>query len=309
MCLCILIILSRNYIELITHLGSCVVLLLVDADVGSMFQVIPGALLRSCKSGPHFRYSLLGCPVHTDPIADVGECEFPAERANAKVLTTPFNLAKYFRQQKSIVITLLIGEIELAQCSVDLMSLLSESPTQSNLILPKKIEGTYNFIPVKGNTFGGSSSSSADAALGVSIELEQTALPFNIGASTSTLSQPSETNETEDRLKRLMGHLNEVSMEYESLESKKTNESSTHGANSLNASRNGSLSLSASRQYLKEQLKPPAKKRKLNEDGEEKLIYSGKGDKDDWAAAEEDLQQWRRAQENIFWKQVCTYLV
>lgn len=239
--------------------------------------------------------------MHTDPINDIGECEFPAERANARVLATSSNLAKYFRQQKSITITLLIGEIELAECAVDLLPLLSDS-SDSSVITPKKIEGSFNFTPVKGNIFGGKSCSS-DAALGVSLELEQTALPFKV-------SRDSPSGDvTDNKVKRVLSHLNDVSLEYESLERKRErDDSNASGLGSLEASRNNSLSFSASRQFIKQQLKPPVKKRKLNEDGDERCIYSEKGEEGgDWAAAEEDLQQWRRAQENIFWKQVCLY--
>ncbi|KAF2365889.1 protein of unknown function DUF3668 [Trinorchestia longiramus] len=266
-------------------------------------KVIPGTLLRSCKDGPHFQYSLLGCPVHTDPIVKLGECEFPGERANARVMTTASNMALYLRQHSSLTVSLLIGEIELAQCSIDLLPLVLEgSQTKS------KVEGSYNLIPVKGNVFG--SASAGNAVVGVSVELEQTSQPCvsNMNDSISGAAQ----NDTQEKLKRVMNHLSEVSVEYDSLNAKrnKRERESSIGSDHINMessdAREDSVAMSASRQLVREHFKPPLKKRKLAELMGEKSLVSEDQTKNldsNWAAAEEDLQQWRQAQENIFWKQ------
>ncbi|XP_018016064.1 uncharacterized protein LOC108672833 [Hyalella azteca] len=291
----------RDHPELSMHLLSITIVY-----AKQLSKIIPGSLLRSCKEGPHFQYSLLGCPVHTDPITNLSECEFPGERAQARVLATTTNLAQYLQQHCILSVMLCIGELELAASSVDLSTLVPTTAGEKT-----KVEGSYELVPLKGNIAG--SSSSGGAVVGVLVELECTTLPSASESNVNRSTSASVHDENGKKVERVLSHLSEVSIDYAALNSgKKRARDNSASSNylSFEASdiKDNSLAMSASRQLIRDQLKPPMKKRKLTENGGEKEIYSEEhpvGERSELeAAAKEDMHQWTKAQKNMYYKQV-----
>jgi len=123
-------------------------------------KVVPGALLRSCRRGPHFSYPLLGCPVFTDPLPDPGPVVFPGEEARARLLASPRAYANYLAANPAVHITLMIGEIKLAVASVDISRLVEEC----------KIEKSYELVPVKHGLV--STAAGGKAVVGVCVQLQ-----------------------------------------------------------------------------------------------------------------------------------------
>ena len=251
--------------------------------------MIPGALLRACKAGPHLSYSLLGCPIHTDIHSNIDEPQYPAERANARLLTTQSSLKQYFEQLSAVTVSLMIGEIVLAKCSVDIKQLFQISDSQEKSNSVKKIEGAYELVGVAGNVAGSlvPSTSSAkcpyEALVGLSIELEKLPSPFR-----EDMKEQSQSETPAARQPKRQRYDSEESI----------SKSPSHGEAKKIPGQNAN---------------PPSKRRKLTNEDEVpdgttlETSKESSYKKDLWKDAEDDFQKWRQAQESVFWKQVRWY--
>ncbi|XP_063588457.1 uncharacterized protein LOC134765667 [Penaeus indicus] len=108
-------------------------------------QLMPNKL-QATSIPACFSYSLLGYPIKTDPIKDLKQPNFLAERAAGKIRATPANLSAYFTQNPQLQIHLLIGDLRLASTSVNLSSF--EDAGDLSLEAPLIVEGGYSLVPV-----------------------------------------------------------------------------------------------------------------------------------------------------------------
>ena len=260
------------------------------------FQVVPGALLRSCKEGPHIGYSLLGCPIQTEPITDITAPHYPAERANAKILSLPVNILQYFKQHSKLEVYLMIGEIALACASVDISNLASLEMTNSTDTSPDteiKIEGAFELSSVKSLASSILSNEDSHAIVGLSIELSK--IPKNnnevsnrtyndkdVAEDTKDKSQLNEENKSVK--KKIREHLKECR--------KRRRQDSSNGCTDAE----DSLLL---RSEVQERLRPDNKRQKLNAaESSSQAVQTN-----------EEFQKWRESQESVFWKQVSIVVI
>ncbi|XP_071536511.1 uncharacterized protein [Panulirus ornatus] len=96
-----------------------------------------------------FCYSLLGHIVYTDPIKDLINPQFLAERAAGKVCSTFHSVSTYFKQHPELPIHLLIGDVCLATSSINLSSF--EAVDSLTPETPLTIEGNFPLVPVMMN--------------------------------------------------------------------------------------------------------------------------------------------------------------
>lgn len=96
-----------------------------------------------------FCYSLLGHIVYTDPIKDLVNPDFVAERAAGKVCSTFRSVSSYFKQHPELPIHLLIGDVCLATSSINLSSF--EAVDSLTPETPLTVEGNFPLVPVMMN--------------------------------------------------------------------------------------------------------------------------------------------------------------
>ncbi|KAK4305165.1 hypothetical protein Pmani_022926 [Petrolisthes manimaculis] len=108
-------------------------------------QVVPSEVQMTEGKQARFCYSLLGHVVNTDPIKDLSNPDFLAERAGGKVVATTDNVSKYFTQHPQLPIHLLLGDVCLATANVDLAQFGKDVLRGEG---PMKVEGQYPLLAI-----------------------------------------------------------------------------------------------------------------------------------------------------------------
>ncbi|KAK3858554.1 hypothetical protein Pcinc_035262 [Petrolisthes cinctipes] len=108
-------------------------------------QVVPSEVQMTEGKQARFCYSLLGHVVNTDPIMDLSNPDFLAERAGGKVVATTDNVSKYFTQHPQLPIHLLLGDVCLATANVDLAQFGKDVLRGEG---PMKVEGQYPLLAI-----------------------------------------------------------------------------------------------------------------------------------------------------------------
>ncbi|KAG7160274.1 Centrosomal protein of 120 kDa-like [Homarus americanus] len=168
-------------------------------------QVLPKDLEMVEGDEVRFCYSLLGQIVYTDPIKDLRNPNFLAQKAAGKVCSTSSNVAMYFKQHPDLPIHLVLGDVCLATSSINLSSFesLEDSLTPDN---PLTVEGTFSMVPAMINPLLWAPSKQPE--LGIIIQLS---LSLDTEAATAHYPTMIKDNFTSGRSAVLVDYLSSAS--------------------------------------------------------------------------------------------------